>query len=847
MDALAHTRHRRAIGLRFAQRIRNANAVFIDGLDKVGGAPCLVVDDGAARPFGGVNSLILLQVMKDRGWSDPRFLTVQSVAAAGGAMPPDAMLIRMQYLVATGVDGSALDKPMFKSFHVVHASQVGGLMLPEAVGASGLVVDDFLKAARIANPENGVNSDTSLAARVPMVLKSWLSAIVRDAQAGQPCIGHPLTLALASSLVQAQLGGGFGNSGFEDSAGLIATAIEDDPLFFTRAAKAARWLEATVIKDVRSLAVKVDASEQIVQQHAAGDEEVESPSPMVASAKSGVRATKRPLSGRSLERFAAKSKMVFDERAAVLQVQFIEKEAVKKLGAIWYKPESVWFVPKGLDVGAFRAWTPSQAILSRTVSESETKAQFAHAMAEVGLVVPDEIHADGKWRSVPVNTKAGQKNKAGSYILTLDGGHHEQAIGTVINRHTGASQTWTGRVNSLTPEQRTRQRTEAAAHVKAQLELTMKVQDTAAEHACAIWELGVPASDHAYVLKKGICADGLRQVNGAVLRSYPDFHGESGRSIIRKNEDYLLVPMCTASGVLRAVQAINSTGEVKTFMRGAQKSGLMMVMGAQSFNHLLVAAAGLAFAEGVATAASFRESSGLPTVVCFDAGNLVAVASEVASSVPADVQCVVAADNDQYFVHRALGCLAEKVGLNPHAPSESRVQVASGPKALTALHTGEAHFDGQWHDAVNGSYCVSTKMSAADQDVVESVKVEVVPLTRLGGSADEVGINIRNKQTCIFLNRGVEAGIEAMDILRARANGARVTLAVPVFKSNDQRPTDWNDLAKLEGLEACRAVLVSQGVAVGKSFAAKEVPVFAPATLVARHGRTRQQAPGQSR
>lgn len=43
-----------------------------------------------------------------------------------------------------------------------------------------------------------------------------------------------------------------------------------------------------------------------------------------------------------------------------LAVPFAEKDAAKRLGARWDGERKVWFVPEGVDVGAFGRWLPSE-------------------------------------------------------------------------------------------------------------------------------------------------------------------------------------------------------------------------------------------------------------------------------------------------------------------------------------------------------------------------------------------------------------------------------------------------------------------------------------------------------
>lgn len=331
-----------------------------------------------------------------------------------------------------------------------------------------------------------------------------------------------------------------------------------------------------------------------------------------------------------------------------------------------------------------------------------------------------------------------------------------------------------------------------------------RVQEVAAGHAGEIWAMGVPADKHGYVLRKGISAEGLRQVRGAVLRQYDEFRSEGGSSIIRERDDYLIVPMSNASGKLRAVQAINADGLVKTFMRGAQKKGTMLVLGSQSFDELagqcgLDSGAEVAYVEGVATGASYREASGGPVVVCFDAGNLEAVVAQTFSALPQGASCVLAVDNDQFHVERALGFLSDKLGVNPHVAGGPLLEVMSGLDGVRQVSLGDVVADGQWQQAARGTYRVSM-VREGEGGAVRSMAVEVVPE------------NGERQMRATFVNRGVEAGRTALEAIPPGGGGRRVVTVMPEFKSLAGRPTDWNDLAQVEGVAAINAILSRAGL-----------------------------------
>lgn len=85
------------------------------------------------------------------------------------------------------------------------------------------------------------------------------------------------------------------------------------------------------------------------------------------------------------------------------------------------------------------------------------------------------------------------------------------------------------------------------------------------------------------------------------------------------------VPMRDANGQLRNMQFIFKTG-AKTFIRGGQKSGTCHVVGKPATWKMGEPLGDvICIAEGYATAASIHEATGLPVVVAWDKGNLLAV------------------------------------------------------------------------------------------------------------------------------------------------------------------------------------------------------------------------------
>lgn len=112
---------------------------------------------------------------------------------------------------------------------------------------------------------------------------------------------------------------------------------------------------------------------------------------------------------------------------------------------------------------------------------------------------------------------------------------------------------------------------------------------------------------------------------------------------LRQRGDLLLVPVFDGDGQLMSLQFIGPDG-VKRFKAGAcMKSGRMGIGDTSASNIILLC-------EGWATGATLHEATGYPVVVCFNAGNLMTVASDIRQAYRRH-RLIICADND----HRTPG------------------------------------------------------------------------------------------------------------------------------------------------------------------------------------------------
>lgn len=823
--------HRLAIAKRFGERVEAGDAVFITGRTVSMEMP-YTVGAGERRSITGFNRWMLLQVMQDRGWSDSRFFTSEQISASGWNLRDNAQPVVLQFVNATDRAGTPMAVPEVKRFAVFNAVHVEGL---PAYEPAPKLPSKSLEAAMVA-------ADFEPGTEIIDALAAWVDTQYRELGGQDGQADQALAQALAMSAVLSEIDwrdapGATDQSALQRQVARWSSAeqvrdtvalIEADPSAFFDAVRVSELVAAQIIIQMRvahqelQTAIDIQTARQEAVSTMLGPQAEQLPQrkegqgvneAKMANGQFGPAQTGRD---RQADKgtHSARLEAMFAEREAVLAVPFAEKDRAKELGAVWYKPQMVWFVPKGLDVAKFKEWDPRDHCLGQTAAQQEVINKFREEMQAMGLDTSKEIHADGQWHNVRVFSKKG-KNLSGAYVLDLAGGRDGSPIGAINNKHSGESRSWTFDGPLLTPEQKARMRAEAMRRAEETDRATQRAQAVAAEHAAEIIAQGKPAAGHGYVSKKGIAAEGLVQVSGKVLLGFEEFFGENGKTAIREDQNYLIVPMRNAAGEIRAVQAINDDGSVKSFMRGAQKKGTMAVLGASTLDALCAhavaspneAARAALFVEGFATGASLRQPTGLPVIVCFDAGNLEAVAAEAARKWPDNIVPIMAVDNDQFHVERALGYLATNLGVNPNSQRGSMVEVLSGKNSSRMVSLGDAVADGQWHQAPKGRYCMSLEREH-DSTEVRSISIEAV--TQEGQRPVRMS----------FGNRGVEAGRAALEAFAGPAKEgeeeqgtSRAVMMVPEFKSLQGRPTDWNDLAGAEGAQAVsRQVMSALGI-----------------------------------
>lgn len=749
MSAVAE--YRESIVRRFAERMVQGDFFAQRGVAALGGLPCTEKPDGV-RTLSHTNMMVALQVLQDRDLSDPRFYTLAQIEKAGWRLRADARALTMQ------------------SVQIQYQSPSDG-------GTTRLRV---YSAADIDGPAPWVPTPTFEASELASVLVGS-GDLVADLDVWVSQAGHTGDAALLRrQLLGALLAAAGGHDGLnpildEDTWNHLAAWVTASPEHFYSAVGDAELLYAGIADQIKSL--QFESARGVVQA-----------------------APARVARGRGGENMATADRLAwvnqqYRERQAVLAVPYAQRGEANDRGAIYHPEHRLWFVPAGVDRAAFADWELNGG-LSNVASDQMIKDAFVAEMKLFGLREPKELFADGKWHNVAVDKKGA--NNAGAYMLVTD--NVVTPYGKISNKLKGERVDWVYQGNLLTPEQRKRLQEQARANELIARKEEQELWDRTALKAQEIFSKGVDPAGHGYLHKKGIVGEGLRQIAGSELLKYEEFYGISGKTVIRSNQMYLLVPLQDERGQTRNLQAISPDGKYKSFMRDAQKSGLMFVLGAPSFESLkLEGCAAVSYSEGYATGFDFQRALRVPMVVTFDAGNLETVVKRTAPQLPTATLKVLAIDNDQFQAERALTYLAEKVGVNPFAADGRAVDIlsrygrqAQHDGATRAVPLGAVVADGEWHQAPKGKYRVRL-IPEPNGVAIRSLHVDVVVTD---------GKEERFSQR--FDNRGAEAGKVA------QTAAENCFIVAPSFDDLRDRPSDWNDLMKAQGLSVVTEQITSQ-------------------------------------
>jgi len=240
--------------------------------------------------------------------------------------------------------------------------------------------------------------------------------------------------------------------------------------------------------------------------------------------------------------------------------------------------------------------------------------KFKQEIEASGITVPNEIIADGKLHRFSTNGKS--SDRSGWYILHTD----DPSAGHFGCWRVGISQTWCGKSQDAMTQEERKALTERMDAAKRSTDAARKAdRATAAAKAAQRWRDAAPSEpDHPYLKKKGIKPHLIRQ----------------------SADRALLIPMLRDDKIV-GLQRIAADG-TKRFLPGSDKRGSSYLVGGDPDE-----AKKILIAEGLATAATLHEATGLPAFVAFDCGNLKQAAEAIRKRFP-KAAIVIAGDNDQW-------------------------------------------------------------------------------------------------------------------------------------------------------------------------------------------------------
>jgi putative DNA primase/helicase len=256
--------------------------------------------------------------------------------------------------------------------------------------------------------------------------------------------------------------------------------------------------------------------------------------------------------------------------------------------------------------------------------------QFGNFIRSHGYEPASEIIA-GRW------IRFGRKNVVSAKFF-------EDGLGGFLHDwSTGSKHFWFADQDEYSPLEREKRRMEIEAIRKASQEKEQLVHASAAKRAENLFkEAPIASNKHGYLIQKRVSPHGLKQVG---------------------NE--LLVPVYSVMGDFQTIQFITdgtySSGTNKRFFAGGKKKGGCHFIGEMIANKPIY------ICEGYATAVSVHEDTKCLTLVAFDAGNLIHVATSLRAHLP-EVEIIIAGDCDDAGV-RAAEAAAKAVNGSTLIPS----------------------------------------------------------------------------------------------------------------------------------------------------------------------------------
>lgn len=436
-------------------------------------------------------------------------------------------------------------------------------------------------------------------------------------------------------------------------------------------------------------------------------------------------------------------RMAHPDRVYIFAIgdQYSQARAV---GGTRYDAEKkLLYVPAGADLSRYAKWLEPPA----TYSHQDMRAAFRSACEGAGLVMADDKHdhpiVDGQWHNVKVTTSRNRSKRSGAYRV------NDSGYGHISNKDTGESIPW-HMAGIPDDSEQSRQMRDAAKANRERAAAEAAIATQRAEDGCAAqWAKLPDAIEHPYLTTKEVPAYGLKLWGSRLV--VPLLDGIEGRVV--------------------NLQTIPPNGGLKLYQKDARKSGMFFVLGDPAESATLL------FSTGYATAATLYQGTGNPVVVCFDDANMQKVGTRFREWFK-EKDFIFCADNDDVTVARAARILNEGKARETFGyPLVSESDVACAVVDREHVLLGDHTFMLAGH--------ISNKPEHFNQ---ARINVEIF----------RIGDNHESVHRLSVFNSGVENAMAAA----AATNGRYV---VPKFSAPDFNAKGWsdfNDLAKAEGLSA---------------------------------------------
>lgn len=334
---------------------------------------------------------------------------------------------------------------------------------------------------------------------------------------------------------------------------------------------------------------------------------------------------------------------VFTEKT-YLVVDFEEREAAKKAGAMWDKEKKSWYAPENSPKALLSQWTIERKEIEAMakqadISIDDAAMELKGVLEEHGFIIDGlpEMHKGKEIIRVGIAGKKNRNNKDGWYQVYSDGrpnarfGDHSLGENSVSN----GAKTWvySKRDNSRISQQEIDKKRELNEKRREEEDKRYAEQQSVnAQRLQGEFFKGAYANaSHQYLSKKGVDSHFLRT----------DWRGNLMIPLRDVNDKIWNVQRITPDGFKFSGIARTKEEKANGVTYPVKKKGTFFVVGAKNVENLNT----IIIAEGYATAASIYEALKYPVVMAIDSGNLLPVAEEIKAKFP-DREFIFASDND---------------------------------------------------------------------------------------------------------------------------------------------------------------------------------------------------------